>query len=383
MSRKRIAGLTDRAFLARHWQKAPLLGRGALRGWSDLMSREAIFELASSEAMESRIVRRTKDSWTLEYGPFSRRALARMPRSGWTLLVQGVDGAFERAARLREEFSSIPLARFDDVMVSYAAPGGGVGPHYDSYDVFLLQGEGRRHWRIGRQRDLTLDPKAPLRILQRFTPDEEWTLEPGDVLYLPPRYAHDGVALEPCITYSIGFRAPDAQELGGKFLEFLQDRLLLHGDYSDPDLRPVRRPARIPHNMMERLTGMLRGVRWGRGDVVEFIGRYLTEPRPHVVYSPPARPLSAPAFEKSVIARGMRLALKTRMLFYRGHVFVNGEAYRPGSRALSTLTALADAGELPPATRLDREALTMLHAWYRTGYLAPVARRRPLARPAA
>jgi 50S ribosomal protein L16 3-hydroxylase len=369
MKQKRFAGLTHREFLSRHWQKTPLLARGALREWSDLLERGDIFELACSEDLESRIVRRTRGRWEVSHGPFSRRELERMPRARWTLLVHGVDRAIERAARLAREFAFIPYARFDDIMVSYAAPGGGVGPHFDSYDVILLQGTGERRWRIGAQRDLTLLAGAPLRILERFLPDEEYTLEAGDVLYLPPRYAHDGVALDECITYSIGFRSPHAQELGTRFLEYLQDRLVLRGQYSDPDLEPVQRPARIPEEMVARFSAMFDEVSWKKSDILDFIGRHLTEPKPHVVYAPPVRPLTARAFERSVRRRGVHLVLQTRMLFHGMRVFINGEACRAGANAARVLARLADAGELAPS-RLDAEALALLYEWYRAGYVA-------------
>ena len=201
--------------------------------------------------LESRLVQRQGRRWRVRHGPFGPRELQRLPRSGWTLLVQGVNHALPAAQRLLDAFSFIPYARLDDVMVSYAPAGGGVGPHFDNYDVFLLQGEGRRRWRVSRQRDLELVAGAPLRILRRFRPAREWVLDPGDMLYLPPRCAHDGVAMGGgCITYSIGFRAPDAQELGARFLDYLQDRLRLSGIYEDPGLKPQRHPGRLGDDMV-------------------------------------------------------------------------------------------------------------------------------------
>src|SRR5581483_11261207 len=164
------------------------------------------------------------------HGPFARREIARLPRTSWTLLVQGVDRELPAAAELLRELSFIPYARLDDVMVSYAAPRGGVGPHFDSYDVFLVQTRGVRRWRLARPREFDLDPRAPLRIIRSFEAEEEHVAEPGDVLYVPPRWAHDGIALDECVTCSVGFRAPNAQELGGRFLEFLQDELALDGE---------------------------------------------------------------------------------------------------------------------------------------------------------
>ncbi len=363
-----LAGLTVAEFLRRHWQKQPLLARGALPECGILIRRQELLELATREDLESRLVLRRGRRWQVRHGPFDRRELQRLPRSGWTLLVQGVNHVLPAAQRLLDGFSFIPHARLDDLMVSYAPPGGGVGPHFDNYDVFLLQGEGRRRWRVSRQRDLELVAGAPLRILRRFRPAREWVLETGDMLYLPPRCAHDGIALEDCITYSIGFRAPGAQELGARFLEFLQDELQLHGIYADRGLRPARRPAWLADDMVRRMLGMLRRIRWSDADAVRFLGCHLTEPGGRVLFSRPHRPLDEGAFAAGTARRGLRLAAPTRMLFRGATIFINGEAHRPGAPASRRLSRLADRRSLPPA-RLDRELLDLLYRWYRAGYL--------------
>ena len=361
-------GPTAAAFLRRHWQKAPLLARDALVDCAGIVQRKALLALAQRDDLESRLVRREGRRWQVRHGPFSPRDFRRLPRTGWTLLVQGVNHALPAAQKLLERFAFIPYARLDDVMVSYAPPGGGVGPHFDSYDVFLLQGEGRRRWRVSRQRDLDLVADAPLRILRRFRPDREWITRPGDLLYLPPRFAHDGVALDDCITYSVGFRAPGAQELGTRFLEYLQEELRLDGLYEDRGLRPARRPARLDDGMVRRMLSMLRRIRWSDGDAVRFLGRYLTEPKSHVVFARPRRPLSGRAFAAQAAGRGVRLAGPTRMLFRGGTIYINGEAHRPGVPAGERLSRLADRRSLPPA-RFDRELLDLLYPWYRAGYI--------------
>lgn len=369
MKKSFLSGLSHAEFLRRHWQKKPLLARGALRQYTGAITRDELFELAGLDDVDSRIVTRTRGRWRVRHGPFSRRDIERLPRSGWTLLVQGVDHVLPQAARLLHEFSFIPYARLDDVMVSYATPGGGVGPHFDSYDVFLVQGEGQRRWQISRQRDLELIPHAPLKILRGFSREREWVLEPGDLLYLPPQCAHDGVALGECITYSIGFRAPHAQELGTRFLEFLQDRLELEGTYTDPDLKPARQPARIPSAMVTRSAEMLENLRWSRGLVTDFLGRYLTEPKSNVIFTRPRRALGTAEFGRRACKNGVRLAQKTRMLFHGREVFINGEACSPGTGAARTLTGLADARRLPPSTPLNTEARRLLYDWYRAGYI--------------
>jgi 50S ribosomal protein L16 3-hydroxylase len=364
-----LAGLTARAFLRRHWQKKPLLARGALADCAGIVEPATLFALAGREDLESRLVRREGRRWRVRHGPFSPRELRRMPRAAWTLLVQGVNHALPAAQKLLDRFAFIPYARLDDLMVSYAPRGGGVGPHFDSYDVFLLQGEGRRRWRISRQRDLALVAGAPLKILRRFRPAREWVLRTGDLLYLPPRCAHDGIALSDCITYSIGFRAPGAQELGARFLEFLQDELQLEGVYEDRGLRPARRPAWLSDEQVRKMRGMLRRIRWSDGDAVRFLGCHLTEPKSHVLFARPLRPLTEVAFSARAARGGVRLTGPTRMLFRGRTVYINGEAHALAAPAARQLSRLADRRRLPPLARPDREAVRMLYQWYRAGYL--------------
>jgi 50S ribosomal protein L16 3-hydroxylase len=271
------------------------------------------------------------------------------------------------ARALLDRFAFIPYARLDDVMVSYAPAGGGVGPHFDDYDVFLLQGAGRRRWRVSRQRDLELVERAPLKLLRRFRPQREWTLGPGDLLYLPPRYAHDGVAVGgDCITYSIGFRAPAARDLAAHFLEYLQDNLSLSGIYRDPGLRPQRRPGRIGDDFVRKAVGFLERIRWSRSDVTRFLGSHLTEPKAQVVFRRPRQPLSRKVFAAGITRRGVRLAAQTRMLYRGSTIFINGEAVPGGS----LLAGLADRRSLPPRARISRATGDLLYRWYRAGYIS-------------
>ncbi len=365
-----LGGLSAADFLRSYWQRRPLLVRGALPGFAGLISPRELRALAARDDVESRLVIKQGRQWHAESGPFPSRRFSRLPERGWTLLVHGLDLHLASAHALMMNFAFLPLARLDDVMVSYAAPGGGVGPHFDSYDVFLLQGPGRRRWRISAQADLELRENAPLKLLKRFRAEQAWDLEPGDLLYLPPRYAHEGTALGECMTYSIGFRAPLHGELAAQFLAYLQDRIELPGIYADPDLRPQRRPARIPAQMVQRFAQVLTHVRWGAAEVEDFAGVYLSEPKPTVVFSPPSRPLSLRAFAREVTRRGIVLDIKTRMLHSSRGIYINGEAVRMGGAGLRVLTRLADQRRLPPGTPLDPTALDALYQWYRAGYLA-------------
>ena len=365
-----LGGLKVAEFLRHHWQKKPWVARGALPECPEILGRDGLLELAERDDLESRLVERSGRRWRVRHGPFGARELRRLPRSGWTLLVQGVDSALPAARELLDRFSFIPYARLDDVMASYAPAGGGVGPHFDHYDVFLLQGEGRRRWRVSRQRDLDLVENAPLKILRRFRPTREWTMGPGDLLYLPPRYAHDGVAMSGgCVTFSIGFRASGAQELGARFLDYLQDRLRLDGDYSDPDLAPQPHPAQIGNAMTRKVRKFLDGIHWSSGDVTRFLGCHLTEPKAHVVIARPVRPLPERAFAARAVRDGLALALQTRMLFHGRTIFINGDAIDAGAPAARLLARIADRRSLPPHSRIDRESARLLYQWYRAGYI--------------
>ena len=210
-----LGGLSPQQFMRRHWQKKPLLIRQAIPGVKPPVDRSALFALAGQDEVESRLIVQdlASNDWRLRQGPIPRRALPKLDQPGWTLLVQGLDLHVPAAHALLRQFGFVPQARVDDLMISYASDGGGVGPHYDSYDVFLLQVHGRRRWRVGPLKDASLKPDMPLKVLANFEPQEEWLLEPGDMLYLPPMWGHDGVAEGECMTCSIGFRAPEAVEI--------------------------------------------------------------------------------------------------------------------------------------------------------------------------
>ncbi|HVK54859.1 MAG TPA: cupin domain-containing protein [Burkholderiales bacterium] len=272
-----------------------------------------------------------------------------------------------------QQFDFIPHARLDDLMVSYAAVGGGVGPHTDSYDVFLLQGPGKRRWRISAQKDTEILPNAPLKILKDFKPENEWVLEPGDMLYLPPGYAHEGVALTECMTYSIGFRAPSAQELATAFLDHMQEQVLLHGRYDDPDLTATKHPGDIPKSMVKKVAATLQKINWNEIDVSAFLGAYLSEPKPHVFFSPPERPWSKRKFASTVERHGLRLALKSRMLYRLNIFFLNGERFNSSKTNAPLLKRLADKRSIPGGTSIGDETLTILWEWYCAGFIEPIA----------
>jgi 50S ribosomal protein L16 3-hydroxylase len=246
-------------FLKRYWQKRPLLVRGAFPGFRDPVSRDELAGLSCESDVESRLImeRGGAKPWQVILGPQRAAQLRLLPPSHWTLLVQHVDRYVPGVASLLDSFRFIPDWRIEDVMISFAPRGGSVGAHVDSYDVFLLQGQGRRRWRLDSKAPAALRQGLDLRILQKFNAEEDSILEPGDMLYLPPGLAHYGVALEECLTYSIGFRAPSAMEL----LTAAHDRLTQSDTasqrYRDPGLQAAHHPGEIPRAALKELRTML------------------------------------------------------------------------------------------------------------------------------
>lgn len=359
------------SFLRRCWQKEALLVRGALPGFAGIHSPAELKALAQRDDVESRLVVRDGARWSFEQGPFRAAVLRALPPRDWTLLVQGLNLHSAPADQLLRRFAFIPYARLDDLMVSLAAPGGGVGPHFDSYDVFLLQGFGRRRWRYGRQDDLAIKARLPVRILRRFTPSFDEVLAPGDMLYLPPQYAHDGVAVDTCTTYSIGFRAAPINDLACAFVDFLRDELALPGRYADPDLAPTREPARIGAPMVDRCARELDRIAWNRATVARFLGCWLSEPKPTVFFDPSHPAPRRPAFARAAARHGVALDRRTQLLYDATHFYVNGAALKPPADCVATLRILANVRALPGAAvaALPAAGLALLHGWLADGYL--------------
>ncbi|MEO6022649.1 MAG: cupin domain-containing protein [Burkholderiales bacterium] len=364
-----LGGLTPRQFLRDHWQKKPLLIRQAIPGFKGVLSTAEIMALAGNEDAQSRLIMRTGTKWRMEQGPFAKRHFKQLPKSNWTVLVQDVNHFVDGGMALLRRFNFIPYARLDDLMVSYATPGGGAGPHFDSYDVFLLQGEGERRWRISAQEDLSLVPNLPLKILRDFRAEQEWLLQPGDMLYLPPGYAHDGVAVTACTTYSIGFRAPSNQEILQQFLNHVQDELTLDGIYSDPDLTPQSSPATISKDMVGKVAALINKLSWKEADYARFLGKYLTEPKAHVYFDPPKAALTLAQFRQQCKKHGVMLDRKSRMLLRAPWLFINGECVPLESTSSDVLRELAHCWMIKLEAQISDLAVKQLYTWYRDGYI--------------
>jgi len=365
-----LGGLAVNDFLRDYWQKKPLLIRQAFPAFGELLSPRQLTALACAEDAQARLVTQTRGKFDLRHAPFKPEDFSGFGKTRWTVLVQGVNHHLPKAAELLKHFSFIPHARLDDLMVSYAPKGGGVGPHFDSYDVFLLQGSGHRRWQISEQNDRALVEGAPLRILKDFRMEQEWVLEPGDMLYLPPHCAHNGIAEDDCMTYSIGFRTPAYQELAEQFLVYLQDRIDVDGMYADPGLKAQKHPSEISAAMLHQMEQAIKQVRWDREDIANFLGCYLSEPKPHIFFEAPGRPLSPAKFRQTMQQRGVQLDLKSQMLCNAGWIFINGEAHRPEQRDYPQLRSLADERELPALTGCSNESVDLLYQWYLDGYIS-------------
>jgi len=369
-----LGGLSPQLFMKKHWQKKPLLIRQAIPDFKPLLDRAALFELAEHEDAQARLVVQQPGQtpgWQLKSGPFARRALPPLKQPGWTVLVQGVDLQHDAVHALMNQFRFVPDARLDDLMISYASDGGGVGPHFDSYDVFLLQAQGRRRWRIGRQKDRSLQPDVPLKILAHFEPEEEFVLEPGDMLYLPLLHAHDGIAMGECMTYSIGFRSPSRAELARELLQRLaedaEDAVGV-AVYRDPKQAAVSQPAEIPAQMLDFARDALQDALKDPAALGRALGEYMTEPKANVWFD-----ATEPITDQALAGQGGQIQLdrRTKMMFDAQHIFINGESFRSGGRDATLMRRLADQRYLSAQDlgRVSAEARCLLQDWLEAGWL--------------
>ncbi len=393
-----LGGISPAAFMKTYWQRKPLLVRQAFQDFKPPLSKSALRKMSKRDDVESRLIWKEQGRWQMEPGPFS--SLPRINEPDWTLLIQSADIHDDACAELLHQFRFMPDARLDDLMISIATTGGGVGPHFDSYDVFLIQGQGRRLWRFGQQKNLDLVPDLPLKILQRFEPEEELILEPGDMLYLPPQAAHDGIALDDdCMTLSVGFRAPDARMLACGMLEIAAEMTAEANrparPYRDPGQPATELPAMIPDRLIQTAIQAAQAVKLDESVATRFLGCWLTEPNRLAVFdtvdpdevndlmadmipSQPIRPgnrgksrttskspQSNPSDKQWVLDR------RSRMLYRGKELFINGEhtALKPESG----LIQLADQRYLrfdsPAAKKLSEDALEALRIWAEDGWV--------------
>jgi 50S ribosomal protein L16 3-hydroxylase len=362
-SAARPLGMSPARFLRDYWQKRPLLIRAAFADFKLPLQPEDLAGLACEDGALSRLIVHDEkhDRWQMKTGPLSEADFGKTPPTNWTLLVQDADKWDADVAGLLEHFRFLPSWRMDDIMISYAEPGGGVGAHVDQYDVFLLQGLGQRHWAISDDPHAPKDfrPDIELKQLASFEPTHEWLLEPGDMLYLPPNIPHDGVAFGgPCMTFSVGMRAPSQAELTGDLADYLAERLSEEQRYADPDLMPARAAGEIDKATLARLKATLPfATALDDERLRDWFGGFITRYRSTQTPAPLDKPLSEAALRKRLEA-GVPLLRHpwSRLAWSRGKsgctLYACGHAW-PATPELATLLCgqrtYKPAGTLKPS----------------------------------
>ncbi len=374
---KHFLGVPISRFLREYWQKKPLLVRQAFPDYRAPLSPEDLAGLACEEAALSRLVvhDRKRDDWTVRNGPFAESEFPGLGKADWTLLVQDMDKWDRDVRALLEWFRFLPAWRVDDIMVSFAAPGGSVGAHVDQYDVFLLQAQGRRRWQIDTNPSAPrgFRPDVELKLLQKFTPSHEWLLEPGDMLYLPPGVPHHGEAVDACLTFSIGMRAPSQSELLVDFAEELAANLPDESRYADPDLETPDDPFEIDAAALARVDATLAAMQQvDPARKAEWFGRFITRYRSAGDISAGPRPPDLVAAAKCLVDGGHLLRHPfVRAAWARSgkqaQLFVCGEAYPMGAKSAQILAAL-DRLDLGNYRRLDGKARLALETLLRRGH---------------
>jgi 50S ribosomal protein L16 3-hydroxylase len=354
-------GFDPGGFLQDYWQRQPLLIRNALPDFEDPLCAEELAGLSLEPDIESRLIERTADTWLVEYGPFQENSFA--CDNPWTLLVQAVDHYVPAVARLRQLVDFLPQWRIDDVMVSYASDGGGVGPHYDNYDVFLLQGRGRRRWRLGQYCDEgeALLPHEELRILANFIDENEYILEAGDILYVPPRLAHWGIAIGDCMTYSIGLRAPRINDLLSRWADDLTETLDPELLYRDPPLIPAGAAGEITHSSVQAALAQLQSLLEQAPENPDWFGELVTEPRYGDVEPPTPRNLAPDALLS--LNPASRLAWSQQADALR--VYANGDTIATPLDCRDMLEQLCGGQTICPGN--DAGQLLLLEQLYQLG----------------
>lgn len=368
-------------FLRSAWQKKPLLIRNPWASWSNPLAPDELAGLACESEVDSRLVTQSRGTWELEHGPLSESRFGELGKSPWTLLVQAVDHHVPAVAALIEPFRFIPNWRIDDVMVSYAVDGGGVGPHFDQYDVFLIQGLGKRRWQLGGLCDQATEllPHDDLRLLARFEPTEEWILEPGDILYVPPGVGHNGIAVgDDCMTYSVGFRAPSRAELIAGWSESLLEDLDDDDRYADPDLSPQENPGQISAHAIARLHAMVTERMLDRERFARWFGQYSTRPKNPEIDWRPEEPIGIEDL-RQLLAEGVLLLRNpaSRFSFFRQEgapllLFVNGECFPCTGETADLAERLCASDRIPiaPGTITSGPALELMVKLFNEGSIA-------------
>ena len=357
-----LGKISNDVFLKKYWQKKPLLIRDAIKNFKSPITEKDLFRIAQNENAISRLIEFKRGIWQVKYGPFKKLDLPKKINTPWTILVQNMNHHLPFAESFLNLFKFIPYARLDDLMVSFATKKGSVGPHFDSYDVFLFQAKGEREWKISEQKKFSLDKKSAIKIITNFKVKNTWVLKPGDLLYLPPNVGHWGVSQsDDCLTYSIGFRAPGTFEIQSKFLDFIQDNLITNKNdlYRDPNLNLQKNPAEINSNMIKKIQRIVNQLRWNTNSINNFIGQLLTEPIEGAVFQT-SKSMTVEVFIKDLVKKPLKLNPKTRMLFIKNNFYINGELIEADKKSIMYLKQLANDREISIKSALNKKDLNAL-----------------------
>ena len=384
-----LGGRSPQEFMKVFWHKKPLLVRGAIPAYAlakaqntpldSPISAQTLFQFAQSADCESRLVH--SKPWRLSAGPLSKKDIPKIEDTDWTILLQGMEAIHPAAAKILSWFRFIPDARLDDLMISIAGPGGGVGPHFDSYDVFLIQMSGRRRWKISEQSDLSLKPSLPLKILKNFKAEYIWDLEPGDMLYLPPHIAHEGIALDPgCQTWSVGFRSPSYKELLQEGLwrlaESLEDLPHLATYFADPLQNATDKAEQLPDELIKQVQEKLRTLKLQEIDTfLPGIAAYLSEPKPQAIFASKSH-VTPFAFAQNLLKLTLVPHPQTRILSYGETVFCNGEnmTQNEAQEIQDAWKKLSKFKALPAGHAIGKKAHNSLLEAYLSGWLEFIKR---------
>ena len=364
-----LGGLTSNQFLKKYWQKMPLLIREAFDHPLLDMNLSQFIKLSNNPLCSTRLITQRNGNYQVTYGPVSRKKIKLLPKAGWTILIQGINLVCEDANDLFQHFNFIPRVRMDDIMVSYAAPGGSVGAHYDSYDVFLLQGSGARNWEVSRPKDLSLRENTDLKLLRNFRPDGVCNLQKGDMLYLPPEFAHNGIGDVECFTFSVGFRTPDPNGLRAEFLDFLDSNSANFSSYSDPTLIPTLHPGMIPDSLVSWTFRNLKNLRWDQKTIVSFLGKYLTSTNTDYTESDESVTLNQSFVTRSSSFDRLCLNTKLKFLYRDNSIFINGEEYCVDKVVMQEMRPLLDFGSLAVTKKLSAKSINLINAWLKNSFI--------------
>tara|TARA_A100000164_G_scaffold380351_1_gene427475 strand:+ start:639 stop:1763 length:1125 start_codon:yes stop_codon:yes gene_type:complete len=362
-----LGNITFEEFFQKFWGKKPLLIQNAIINEKNILNKKEILNLAKKEDVETRVIENKKNKYKLNNGPFRKVVPL---KKNWTILINGANLHNEKVNQFLNKFRFIPDNYLDDLMISYACDRGGVGPHFDSYNVFLFQAFGTKIWQISNQKNLSLLPNQDLKILKEFFPSEEFNLKCGDMLYLPPKIAHNGISNGESITYSIGFKSPEWSEILESFSEFLFEKLNHKEVYSLQELKKTNFPSKIDDDLIKKIKNKIN-TELKNININVFLGEYFSEPKLSVFFSKPQNKLTKIEFKKNIKKLGFKLNKKTKMLYIKNYVFINGETILMPSKSKKLFINLANQRVVleNQSDFFPDNFLQIIYEWYLDGWV--------------